>query len=86
MNADSSTFERVKSLVVKTLGIESRSAGLSRDTNLMDGVPEFDSMAVLEVMVAIESDFGISIDDDEVSGEIFETLGTLADFVHGKLK
>ena len=86
MNADDSTFERVKSLVVKTLGIESRSAGLSRDTNLMDGVPEFDSMAVLQVILAIESDFGISIDNDEVSGEIFETLGTLADFVHGKLK
>jgi len=86
MTADVHTFERVKSLVVRTLGIELRSAGLSRDTNLMDGVPEFDSMAVLQVMMAIEADFGISIDDDEVSGEIFETLGTLADFVRGKLK
>jgi acyl carrier protein len=85
MFATNLTFEKVKSLVVKTLGIESRSAGLSRDTNLMDGLPEFDSMAVLQVVLAIEADFGISLDDDEISGDIFETLGTLADFVQSKL-
>ena len=42
-------------------------------------------MAVLNVILALEEHFGVTIDDDEVTGELFETLGTLAAFVERKL-
>ena len=60
-------------------------AGLSRDTRLFGNLPELDSMAVATVLTALEDRFHILIDDDEVSGELFETIGSLADFIAGKL-
>ena len=82
---DDQTFNEVRSVVAKTIGIESRAESLAPETPLA-GLPEFDSMAVLDVMLALEERFGITIDDDEVTGDLFETLGTLAAFVECKLK
>ncbi len=48
-------------------------------------MPEFDSMAVVAVVTAIEDEFGIVIDDDELSAEVFATVGSLSDFVGSKL-
>lgn len=86
MTTTGSTFDGVKAVVVKTLGIEERADSLTPDTLLLDNLPEFDSIAVLNVMLALEEYFGITIDDDEVTGELFESLGVLADFVEKKLK
>ena len=85
MNTTSPTFDEVKTVVTKTLGIEGRGDSLTPATPLRDNLPEFDSMAVLDVILALEQRFGVTIDDDEVTGELFETLGTLAAFVERKL-
>ena len=61
------------------------NADLQADTQLLGGLPEFDSMAVVTILTRIEEDYGIVIDDDEISAETFETLGSLAEFVAGKL-
>ena len=37
-----------------------------------------------ELVQALEDDLGLTIDDEEFSGELFETVGTLADFVESK--
>jgi acyl carrier protein len=79
------TLEGVKGIVVTTLGIEDRAATLTASSPLFGAVPELDSLGVLEVVTNLESHFGITIDDEEFSGEIFETLGSLAQFVEGKL-
>lgn len=86
MNTASPTFDEVKAVVSKTLGIEGRADSLTSATSLLDSLPEFDSMAVLNVILALEEHFGVIIDDEEVTGELFETLGTLAEFVERKLK
>jgi acyl carrier protein len=85
MNTTSLTFGEVKTVVTKTLGIEGRAESLTPATPLLDSLPEFDSMAVLKVILALEERFGVTFDDDEVTGELFETLGTLAAFVERKL-
>jgi len=79
------TLEGVKSIVVTTLGIEDRAATLTASSPLFGAVPELDSLGVLEVVTNLESHFAITIHDEEFSGEIFETLGSLAEFVEGKL-
>jgi acyl carrier protein len=79
------TFGEVKTVVVKALGVEDRAESLTPATPLLDSLPEFDSMAVLNVILALEEHFGVTIEDDEVTGELFETLGTLAAFVERKL-
>jgi acyl carrier protein len=62
------------------------TASLSAETPLFGNLPELDSMAVATVLTALEDRFHILIDDDEVSGELFETVGSLAEFVSAKLK
>jgi len=51
----------------------------------LGGVAEFDSMAVVAIITAIEEDFGVVVDDDEVSAETFETVGSLARFIESKV-
>lgn len=78
-------IEDVKGIVVSTLGIQDRADGLTASSPLFGDIPELDSLGVLEVVTVLESHFGITVDDEEFSGEIFETLGSLAQFVEGKL-
>ncbi|NMP33049.1 acyl carrier protein [Thalassotalea sp. M1531] len=55
------------------------------DTEILGAVPEFDSMAIVTVLTMVEENYGVAIEDDEVSAEIFETLGSLTDFVAEKV-
>ncbi|WP_446664599.1 acyl carrier protein [Flexivirga sp. B27] len=75
------TFDHVKEIVVEALGIQGRSATLTPETPLLDSMPELDSMAVVDLLVRLENHFDIRIDDSAVSGEVFGTLGSLAEFV-----
>jgi acyl carrier protein len=60
-------------------------ATLSVDTPLLGAMPEFDSMAVISIITALEERFGFVVDDDEIDAAIFETVGSLAAFVGQKL-
>jgi len=84
MTTDTATLNEVKSVLVTTLGIEDRAASIDASTELFGGIPELDSLAVLELVTAIEDRFGITIEDEEFAGEIFETLGSLTEFVESK--
>jgi acyl carrier protein len=42
-------------------------------------------MAVVSVLTKLEDHFGFTIDDDEIGGQIFSTLGSLSRFVDSKL-
>lgn len=75
----------VRDVLVATLGIEDRGAGFDAATPLLGTLPELDSMSVLELVYAIETRFGVEVDGEEVTVEVFETLGSLTDFVAAKL-
>jgi acyl carrier protein len=79
------TIEQIGQIVANVLQLGSSLGVFSPDTPLLGSVPEFDSMAVVSVLTAIEENYGIMIDDDEVSAEIFQTLGDLQIFVQQKL-
>jgi acyl carrier protein len=76
--------EDVKAIVVETLGIEDRVDTLDAATPLLGSLPELDSMAVLELVVEFEQRFDIVIEGEDVTAEVFETLGTLTAFVEAK--
>jgi acyl carrier protein len=84
MDLTSTTLDDVKSVVVSTLGIEDRADTLTASTPLLGGLPELDSMAVVELVTALETRFGFEVSDDEITGEVFESLGSLAAFVDAK--
>jgi acyl carrier protein len=75
----------VKAVLVETLGVEDRAATIDESTPLLGSLPELDSMAVLELVAALEQRFGITVDDDDVTAEVFESLGSLTAFVREKL-
>lgn len=75
----------VKAVLVETLGVEDREATIDASTPLLGSLPELDSMAVLELVAALEQRFGIAVDDDDVTAEVFESLGSLTAFVQEKL-
>ena len=77
--------EGIKAILIEVLGVDPGKLKIDRDTRLLGSLPEFDSMAVVSVLTAIEDHFGIAIDDDEVDGSIFETVGSLCQFVENKL-
>jgi acyl carrier protein len=78
------TPETVKAIVVETLGVQERADSLDEATPLLGSLPELDSMAVLELLVAFEQRFGLEIDGEDVRAEAFETLGTLTAFMQSQ--
>jgi acyl carrier protein len=78
------TGARLKAILRDALSLEGRADALTATSPLLGAIPEFDSMAVVTVLTMIEDEFGIAIGDDEVSAEVFETLGSLAEFVDRK--
>lgn len=76
----------VRKILDSVLNLGGRAEGFDRSTPLLGHIPELDSMAVVTLITTIEEQFGIMVDDDEVSAETFETLGSLTDFVDAKLE
>ena len=78
-------IDDVKQVLGETLQLGERAQGFTAETPLFGAIPEFDSMAVVTVVTALEERFGIFVEDDEIEAEIFETVGNLAAFVDQKL-
>ena len=54
-------------------------------TPLLGSVPQLDSMGVLAVLTALEQRLGVQIHDDEIDASLFETFGSLTEFVRARL-
>lgn len=72
-------------LLDEVLSLDGRSSGFDRSTPLLGAIPELDSMAVVSLISALEETFGITVDDDDIDGETFATVGSLVDFVTAKV-
>lgn len=68
----------------EVLSLKGRGLAFTRDTHLLASIPELDSMAVVSLITSLEERFGIIVDDDEIDGATFATVGSLADFVGAK--
>jgi acyl carrier protein len=73
----------VRAAVIETLAIEDRADALDATTPLAS-MPELDSMTVLELVVELERRFAISVEDEDVTADVFETVASLAAFVDAK--
>jgi acyl carrier protein len=75
------TVTEVAEIVAFVLGIEDRAGALTADTPLLGAMPELDSLAVVELITVLSERFEFDPDDVDLSGDSFDTIGTLADFV-----
>ena len=78
-------LEEVRSVVGSVLQLGDRTKKLNESSALLGAIPELDSMAVVNVITALEERFDITVADDEIGAATFETLGSLTRFVEGKV-
>ena len=69
----------------EVLSLNGRASKFNRETHLLGAIPELDSMAVVSLIAGLEERFAMAVDDEDIDGDIFATVGSLADFVGGKI-
>ena len=74
-------IETVKRILRDTLQLGGRADALDQDSALLGEIPELDSIAVVTILTLFEDEFGIVVNDDEISAETFATVGSLARFL-----
>ena len=78
-------FDEVRQLIGEILQLGDRVRKLGPNSPLLGSIPEFDSMVVVTLINALEQRFDIQVADDEISGETFETVGKVYEFVRDKV-
>lgn len=86
MTVSQDTLDRVIVVVVKTLAIQERADSLNAFTELFGSMPELDSITVVALSVNLEREFDFEIDDEDFTGEVFDTVGSLAEYVESRLQ
>jgi len=72
--------EKVMDLLAKQLRIDVKT--LEPDTNIVEDLGA-DSLDIVEMLMAIEENFGITVSDEEAM--TLKTIRDVADFIEGKL-
>jgi acyl carrier protein len=77
--------QEIIAILDEVLSLKGRSSCFTEKTPLLGAIPELDSMAVVAMITTLEERFGFLIEDDEIDGATFKTVGSLVDFVQSKL-
>ena len=78
------TEQQVREILRDVLSLGARADRLQEGSALLGAIPELDSMAVVNVIAALEDRFGFTVEDDEINGATFASLGSLVRFVRDK--
>ena len=73
-------FEKVREIIVEQLGVD--ESDVRMDTHLMKDL-EADSLDAVEIIMAIEDEYGIEIPDEDA--EKFQSVSDLVKFVEANL-
>lgn len=83
--------ERTRIVQVKVIELASISLGRDLDTLAMDEPlyrteAGFDSIALMEFILRLEDEFGISIPDEDLDPEIFHSINTIVTYVLRRIR
>ncbi len=73
-------FERIVEIIAEQLEIEDKST-IKPETSIMNDL-EADSLDAVEIVMAIEDEFGIEISDEDA--EQFKNIGDIAKYVESR--
>ncbi len=79
------TLQALREVLGEVLELGERAAALRPDSALLGALPEFDSLAVLDLVAALQARFGIEIHDEDIEPDIFLSVGDLLAFVESRL-
>ena len=71
----------IKQLLIETLSLDLTTEEMDDDLLLLGNIPEFDSMAIVSIITAIEEEYQFQVDDDDLTAEVFESIASLVAFV-----
>jgi acyl carrier protein len=71
----------VKGCVIKALELELSIDEIADDEALFEGGLGLNSIATLQVIAAVEEEFGIEVPDEDLTPELIESVRTLANYV-----
>lgn len=74
-------FERLKDLISEKLGVEPED--ITMETSFADDL-EADSIALFELIMAIEEEFDIEVEDESI--ENISTVGDIVNYLEGILE
>ncbi len=77
---DDAIFDKIKEILVEQLGIDEDDVNM--DSNFTDEL-NADSLDIVELVMAMEQEFGISIPDEEA--ERIRTVGDAVEFVKSNI-
>lgn len=75
-------IEKLKVKIIEVLNLqEVKPADIDPDEQLVGGRLGIDSIDVLELVIMLEKDYGITIDNKEVGAQVFSSLKTMAQYI-----
>mgnify|MGYP001315617641 FL=1 len=80
------TLKIIKNLFRTCLNMDEKADNLDINSPILGAIPEFDSITVVSLIIAIEERFQIKISDEEINDDIFETIESLIVFISNKQK
>jgi len=79
------TPDRIKRLIVDSLHLEGMKPEMIEDDAPLFGEGlGLDSVDALELVVALEKEFGIRIKSQEIGREVFSSVSTLSQFIEAR--
>ena len=81
---DQTIMATVIDLVAKAVG--DRPARIGPETMLFSSLKTFDSFALLELVLRLESTFGLSIPDEDLDRDIFRSPQTIVTYLFRRLR
>jgi acyl carrier protein len=86
MSESAAIRSRIKQVIVDALHLEGLvPRDIADDAPLFGDGLGLDSVDALELVVALEKEFGVRIQSHEVGKEAFASVSALADFIDGRL-
>jgi acyl carrier protein len=76
------TLDALIEILDRVLGDDHSGGPFTEETLLFGSLPELDSLALVELITAIEERFDFEMDEEDITAEVFESVGSLSAFVH----
>jgi acyl carrier protein len=76
---------RIRKVLIEKMLSEVDPEEVRDDTPLIELGVGVDSVATLELLVALESEFNISIDEEDINRNLLESIDSIAEYISKRL-